>query len=90
MDVSPHAVLIAICEKYDTVDEPVDPQQIATAVGTTPRQVRPILKSLRRTEFVAETAEGYRPTVTAREFLELEIKLFDVAVLEVVEEGSGK
>jgi len=86
MDASPHAVLVAICEKYDTVDEPVGPTQIATAVGTTPRQVRPILKSLRRTEFVAETAEGYRPTITAREFLELDIQLSEVAVVEVIED----
>jgi len=86
MDVSPHAVLVAVRDEYDAVDEPVGPQQIATAVGTTPRQIRPILESLYRSEFLAKTAKGYRPTITAREFLELDVKLSDVAVVEIIEE----
>jgi len=85
MDVSPQAVLVAVCEEYDAAEEPVSPQQIATAVGTTPGQVRPILESLSRSEFLAQTDGGYRPTVTAREFLELDIELADVAIVEVVD-----
>jgi len=86
MDVSPHAVLVAVRDEYDAVDEPVDPQQIAVAVGTSTRQIRPILESLSRTEFLAKTAEGYRPTVTTREFLELDVELSDVAVVEIIED----
>jgi len=86
MDVSPHTVLVTIRDKYDAVNEPVCPQQIATAVGTPPKQIRPILESLYRNEFLAKTERGYRPTVTAREFLELEVKLSDVAVVEIIEE----
>ena len=86
MDVSPHAVLVAVRDEYDTADEPVDTQQIATAVGTTPRQIQPTLDSFCRAEFLTQTTEGYRPTATAREFLELDVKLSDVAVVEIVEE----
>jgi len=86
MDVSPHAVLVAVRDEYDTADEPVGPREIATAVGTTPRQIQPILDSFCQAEFLARTAEGYRPTVTAREFLELDVELTDVAVVEIVEE----
>jgi len=84
MDVSPHAVLVAARDEYDAANEPIGTQQIATAVGTTPRQIQPILDSLCRSEFLAQTADGYRLTVTAREFLELDIKLTDVAVIEIV------
>ena len=86
MDVSPHTVLVTVRDEYDAVDEPVGPQQIATAIGTTPRQIQPILDSLFRSEFLAQTGECYRPTVTAREFLELDVKLSDVAVVEIVED----
>jgi len=86
MDVSPHTVLVAVRDEYDTVDEPVTPRQIATVVETPPRQIRPILKSLCRSEFLTQTAGGYRPTITAREFLELDVKLSDVAVVEIIED----
>lgn len=86
MDVSPHTVLVAVRDEYDAVDEPIGPQQIATVVGTTPRQIRPILESLCRSEFLAQTGEDYRPTVTAREFLEIDVELSDVAVVEIIED----
>ena len=86
MDVSPHAVLVTVRDEYDAVDEPVGPQQIAAAVGRPAGQIRPILESLCRTEFLAKTAEGYRPTVTTREFLELDVELSDVAVVEIIED----
>lgn len=84
MDVSPHAVLVATRDEYDAANEPIGTQQIAAAVGTTPRQIQPILDSLCRNEFLSQTAEGYRLTVTAREFLELNIKLSDVVVIDTV------
>jgi len=86
MHVSPHTVLVAVLDEYDTVDEPVGPQQIAIAVETTPGQVQPALDSLCRAEFLTRTAEGYRPTVTAREFIGLDIELSDVAVVEFIDE----
>jgi len=86
MDASPHAVLVAVRDEFDAIDEPVSPQQIATAVGTTPGQIDPALDSLCQAEFLVQTREGYRPTVTAREFLELDVELTDVAVVEIVEE----
>ncbi|MGB9951030.1 hypothetical protein ACOZ4F_01300 (plasmid) [Haloarcula marismortui] len=86
MDVSPHTVLVTVRDEYDAVDEPVGPKQIATAVGTTSKQIRPILESFCRNEFLVKTADGYRPTVTAREFLELDVELSDVAVVEIIED----
>lgn len=86
MDVSPHAVLVAVRDEFDAVDEPVSPQQIATTVGTAPKQVQPILDSFCRAEFLSKTSEGYRLTVTAREFLELDVELSDVAVVEIIDE----
>jgi len=86
MDVSPHAVLVAVRDEYDAADEPVSPERIAAAVGTTPGRIQPILASLCRAEFLVCTADGARPTVTAREFLELDVSVSDVAVVEFDEE----
>jgi predicted transcriptional regulator len=86
MDVSPHTVLVAVCDEFDAVDEPVSTQQIAAAVGTTPGQIQPTLDSFCQAEFLAQKADRYRPTVTAREFLELDVELSDVAVVEIIEE----
>jgi len=86
MDVSPHTVLVTVRDEYDAVDKPVGPQQIAAAIGTTSNDIRPTLESLYRSEFLAKTGDGYRPTVTAREFLELDVELSDVAVVEIIEE----
>lgn len=86
MDVSPHAMLVTVRDEYDAADEPVSPRQVATAVNTTSEQIRPVLDSLCRCDFLAHPGEGYRPTVTAREFLELDVELSDVAVVEIVDE----
>jgi len=86
MDPSPDSVLEAVCEAAESDGTPVSVQRISTAVDTTPNRVRPVLESLRRAEFLRRTADGYRPTVTAMEFLELNVELTDVAVLEFVED----
>ena len=84
MDVSHHTVLVTVRNEYDAVDGPVGSQQIATAVGTPSKQIRPVLESFCRSEFLVKTGDGYRPTVTAREFLELDVVLSDVAVVEII------
>lgn len=83
---SPNNVLEAVCDAAESGATPLSVQDIATATDTTPRRLRPVLESLRRAEFLRRTDDGYRPTVTAREFLELDVELKDVAVLEFVDD----
>jgi len=85
MEPSPHSILVTVCELYDSTEEPVSLQQVATAADTSVPHVRPALKGLYQTEFLIRSGDGYRPTVTAREFLELDVELADVAVLDFVE-----
>lgn len=86
MSVSPHAVLRTTVEAYDADGEPVSVETIAASTGTTASQVVPVLRSLQQAEFVVETDDGYRPTITAREFLELGVTLESVTAVDVVEE----
>jgi len=87
MSVSSHTVLVTTCELYDDEGDPPTARTVATAMGRPPGTVRPVLRSLCRTEFLAETAAGYRPTITARELLDRGIHLDDVAAVDVVEDG---
>jgi len=87
MSLSAHTVLVTTCAVYDDEGDPPDARTVATAIGTPPATVCPVLQSLCQSEFLAETTDGYRPTVTARELLDRGIHLDDVAAVDVVEEG---
>ena len=85
MPQAPHEVLVATVEAYETEHEPVCERTVARSLGATPAEVRQTLDQLRRVEFLVATGNGYRPTVTAREFLDLGITLDDVAAVDIVD-----
>lgn len=84
MSVSAHAVLVAVVEQYD--GEPLTREAIARRTGADDAAVDECLATLVDTELLAATESGYRPTVTGREFLALDVDLQDIVALEVVEE----
>jgi len=86
MSVPPHTVLVTTRDIYDAEEDPPSAQRIAGTIGSTPVAIRPALGALCRAEFLVETGNGYRPTVTAREFLDLDIRLGEVAVVDIVED----
>lgn len=88
MSLSQHTVLVTALDEYDAAGGPVSVESIAGAVSADPSRVRPVVAALSESEFLAETAEGYRPTVTARELLDLDIELDDVVAVDPVEESS--
>lgn len=87
MSVSPHTVLVATRDSYDSEDGPPSARTIAETIDVDVGSVRPVLRSLCRVQLLAETATGYRPTVTGRELLERGIHLDDVAAVDIVDEG---
>jgi predicted transcriptional regulator len=66
---SPIEVVVAV---YDSGTGPITDERIAAALNTTRAEADALLQRLLSCEFVTEEGEGYRPTVTAREFLSLE------------------
>ena len=85
MSPLPHTVLVTLQDHYDATEEPVTADTVAELCGESPADVIPVLRSLCGTEFVVETTDGYRPTVTAREFLRLDVELGDVVAVDVVD-----
>lgn len=72
---SPHRILAALVVRYDERGSPLSPAVLATALDgdPDPRAVERCLDRLVGCELAATEPDGYRPTVTGREFLELDI-----------------
>lgn len=85
MSLSPHTVLVTLCDRYDATESPVTAETIADLCGESMTDVSPVLRSLCGTDFAVETDAGYRPTITAKEFLQLDVELGDVVAIDVVD-----
>jgi predicted transcriptional regulator len=85
MCASEHSVLVTVVERYDDTGEPLSTATIAALADGDHTAVADALDTLATTEFLVRTPSGYRPTVTAREFLALDVTLDDVVALEVIE-----
>lgn len=86
MSPSSHTVLVAVVDHYRKSNEPVTARSIAESEGIPEEALTQPLESLCEFELLEPTERGYRPTVTAREFLALDIEPEDVLVLDLVEE----
>ncbi|ELZ21114.1 hypothetical protein C475_19188 [Halosimplex carlsbadense 2-9-1] len=86
MSPSSHTVLVAVVDQYQNSDEPVTAHSIAESQGLSEEALTRPLESLCELELLESTEQGYRPTVTARELLALDIDPDDVLVLDLVEE----
>jgi predicted transcriptional regulator len=85
MSLSLHTVLVELVELADDTGEPVGEATLAAALAVPSPELAGPLDSLAAFDLVAETGEGYRPTVTARELLAADIELDDALVLDTVE-----
>jgi predicted transcriptional regulator len=86
MSPPPHAVLSAVVDAYRASGDPVAAATVADALDVPEPAIAEPLTSLCDCELLARTDGGYRPTITARELLALDIDPEDVLVLDVVEE----
>lgn len=81
-----HTVLVEVVDQYEESGEPVTAAAIAESRGVSRTTLSQSLDSLCDFELLEPTEQGYRPTVTARELLALDIELDDALVLDLVEE----
>lgn len=90
MSLSPHAVLAEVVDRYDRTGEPVAARELRESLDVSGSALDQPLDSLCEFELLERTARGYRPTVTGRELLALDIELEDVLVLDLVDaDGDG-
>jgi predicted transcriptional regulator len=85
MPHSKQAVLETVVTRFDETTKPVTLATVAAALDLSPATVAPILSDLEGYELLRRTDGGYRPTVTARELLELDVFDEELVVLDVPE-----
>jgi predicted transcriptional regulator len=66
-------LLAWLVDRYDTEEQPVTPAEAANRFDSDIRTVDDALDSLESQCLLATVGSGYRPTVTARELLELDV-----------------
>ena len=81
MSVSNSALLTFVAARYDEVDRPVTAADAAGRFDVGRESLRRQLDTLAGCELVARQEGGYRPTVTGREFLDLDVA-GDLAVVD--------
>lgn len=82
-------LLRRLVERYDDTDQPLPPSAVADCVDGDVGRVETCLERFEANHLVTRVGdEGYRPTVTARELLELDIDLDDpVFILDTASDG---
>lgn len=73
MTVTPHRLLAFVVETYDEQNAPLCPSDIAAQFEVSTPEATRQFDRLHECELVTTEGDGYRPTVTARELLELDI-----------------
>ena len=73
MTLSPHRLLAFVVAAYDERDESPTPAAVADRFGTSTEAATAGLERLADCELLAQDDGGYRPKVTARELLELDV-----------------
>jgi len=75
--------------RYDAEERPVTPAEVADRFDSDMRTVDDALDSLESQCLLATADGGYRPTVTARELLELDVDDDTLLILDTGPEGDG-
>jgi len=76
-------ILSRVVDRYDADQQPVTPAGIANATATDVEEIRACFDSLEENCLLTTVDDGgYRPTVTARELLELDIDEDSLLVLD--------
>ncbi|AWB27651.1 helix-turn-helix domain-containing protein [Halococcoides cellulosivorans] len=75
-------VLAAAVARYDRTDRPVSVAAIGTILDRDPEEIAGRIDRLRACELLAREGDGdrYRPTVTGREFLALDVECGPIVV----------
>jgi hypothetical protein len=73
-------VLAAAVEYYDSANQPVTPAAITGSLDRSEAAIATRFHQLVDCELLAVVEDGYRPTVTGREFLELDVECGPIIV----------
>lgn len=73
MSVSNSALLAFVAARYDELGRPVTADEAAARFDVSRASLRRQLDTLAGCELVARQGAGYRPTVTGRELLDLDV-----------------
>lgn len=85
------AVLAHVVEWYDDDQQPVTLAALAATLDADEAAIRDCLDQLVANDLLAPVADGYRPTITARELLELDIDFEEsLVVLDFDTPESGE
>jgi hypothetical protein len=74
MNSSPYRLLEFVVRTYDDADRPLTPADAATSFDLDRERAADCFRRLAECELLASVEDGYRPTITARELLELNIE----------------
>jgi predicted transcriptional regulator len=66
-------VLSRLVIRYDERDAPVTPAEIARVVDADPETIREFFEDFESKHLLKPAGSGYRPTITARELLDLDL-----------------
>lgn len=87
MTVAQMDVLSLLVTRYDERDAPVTPAEIATAINANPATIREFFEDFESKHLLKRVNGGYRPTVTARELLALDLDDSALVILDAQPES---
>lgn len=77
-------VLSCIVDRYDAGNGPVTAASVASDVDCDVRTIQSCLRDLEAYDLIARVeAGGYRPTITGREMLELDLREDSILILDI-------
>jgi predicted transcriptional regulator len=83
-------ILSRVVDRYDADQQPVTPAEIANATGTDVAEVRACFDNLEENCLLTTVGDGgCRPTVTARELLELDVDEESLLILDTCPDESA-
>lgn len=88
-DISSLTVLSRIVDRYDEDGEPITPEEIAEGVQMDPDAMQHCFEELEENLLLAPLDHGFRPTVTARDLLELDIDDGELVIIDADPQDCG-
>jgi predicted transcriptional regulator len=83
-------ILSRVVDRYEADEQPATPAEIANATGTDIEEIRACFDNLEENCLLTTVDDGgYRPTVTARELLELDIDEESLLILDTCPDGQA-
>lgn len=80
-------VLSRLVTRYDERDAPVTPAELASIIDADPETIQAFFEDFESKHLLKTVGDGYRPTVTARELLALDLDDDALVILDAQPES---